>query len=66
MAPPDKRKPVVVATTGSREVAMLGSIDNRNHSESLRDLQAVRLQGRFAMFLPLARTVAFLSYGGAA
>ena len=64
--PPDKRKPVVATTTGSRDDIKLRGIDVSDHTESLRDLQAVRLQRRFAMSLPLARTVAFLNYGGAA
>lgn len=66
MAPPNERKPVAVAATGSRDDIKLGSFDVRDHIETVRDLQAARLQRRFVMSLPLARTVAFLTYGGAA
>lgn len=66
MAPPDKRKPAVVATTGSLWIGNAGSNSETDHTEAVRDLQAARLQRRFVMSLPLARTVAFLTYGGAA
>jgi len=66
MRPLDKRKPAVVATTGSQKIGNARANSRDEDSPNPRELQACRIRNRFSVSWPIAVVVAELHYGGTA